>query len=63
MLNTYAIGLAEGETFVIQNNGRTFTPNTDTNDLKIADFPSHLETNCPENLREEIQQLIEFNFG
>lgn len=63
MLNTYAIGLAEGETFVIQNNGVTFTPNTDTNDLKIADFPHHLETKCPDNLREEIQELIEFNFG
>lgn len=62
MLNTYAIGLAEGETFVIQNNGRTFTPNTDTNDLKIEDFPHYLESPCPSDMKGEITQLINFLF-
>lgn len=60
MLNNQAIRLSRGETFVIKNEGRTFTPQTNTSDLKIADFPQHLESPCPSEMRGEIVELINF---
>ena len=62
MFNNQAIRLSRGETFVIKNEGKTFTPQTNTSDLRIADFPSHLESKCPSEMKGEITQLINFLF-
>lgn len=62
MLNNQAIRLSRGETFVIKNEGRTFTPQTNTSDLKIEDFPQHLESPCPSEMKGEITQLITLLF-
>jgi len=62
MLNNQAIRLSRGETFVVQNQGRTFSPQTNTSDLKIADFPHHLESPCPSEMKGEITQLINLLF-
>lgn len=60
MFYNQSIQLTEGETFVVKNEGKTFTPQTNTTDLKIADFPVHLESNCPKEIKGEIVQLINF---
>lgn len=61
-MNNQAIRLTEGETFVVIYQGKTFSPQTNTSDLKIADFPAHLESRCPSEMREDIEQLINFLF-
>ena len=62
MLNNQAIRLSRGETFVIKNDGRIFSPQTNTSDLKIEDFPHHLESPCPLEMKGEIAQLINLIF-
>jgi hypothetical protein len=62
MFNNQVIRLSEGETFVIINQGKTFSPQTNTNDLKIEDFPHHLESSCPSEMKGEIKELINLIF-
>jgi len=62
MFNNQLIRLSRGETFVVKNEGKTFTPQTNTSDLKIADFPHHLESPCPKEIKGEIKQLINLIF-
>lgn len=63
MFYNQSIRLTEGETFVVINQGRTFTPTTDTSDLKIAELPSDVDKQvCPSILRDEIQELVHLIF-
>ena len=62
MFYNQSIRLLKGETFVVKNEGKTFTPQTNTSDLKIADFPQHLESKCPKEIKGDIEQLINFLF-
>lgn len=63
MFNNQAIRLTEGETFVVINQGRTFTPTTDASDLKIAELPTDVDRQpCPDFMRAEIQELINLIF-